>query len=130
MEIIIDTNFLITAIKQGIKLFDYFKEEHPEKRIIVPIEVIKELEVISEDPKYTTKEREAADLAIFMVKKKNIDLVPLATKDVDAGILRYAIQNEDTFVATLDKELKERIKNKNSKVKFLTIRSKNKIELQ
>lgn len=130
MHIIIDTNFLISAMKNKIQIFEELQKEFPSDKILVPIGVIKELEIMSEDSKYTMEERKIADIAIFMIKKKNISLIPLSTKEVDAGILNYTKQYNKVIVATLDRELKEKIKKVNKNIQFLTIKEKKRIVVQ
>ncbi len=48
---------------------------------------------------------------------------------MDAGLLRYCTQ-EECILATLDRELKEKIRQKSPKTKFLTIKEKKRIDFQ
>mgnify|MGYP001599530001 FL=1 len=129
MEAILDTNFIITCVKQKIQVFDVIKDMQEISEIAIPLEVTNELEKIQKNPKFNKSEREAAELSLFMIKKKNLTITILGTKEVDSGLLRYCIQNP-CIIATLDRNLKEKIRKKSPKTKFLTIRNKRKIEIQ
>ena len=130
MHIIIDTNFIVTSIKNKIHLFDILKKEFPGDKVLVPLEAIQELELLKTKKDLSLKEREYASLAIVMIKKSNPSIVPLATPNVDAGIIRYCKQHKKVIVATLDRILKEKIKLLKQEVKFLTIKEKKRIVVQ
>lgn len=130
MQIILDTNFIITSIKNKIQIFEELQKEFPSDKILIPLEVIKELEKLKEDEKLSLKEREYTKIAIELIKKYNPSIVPLNSKDVDAGILKYAKQYNNVIIATLDRNLKEKIRIVNKKVKFLTIKEKKRIVVQ
>ena len=130
MEILIDTNFILTSINQKIQLFENLKKEFPEYKITIPFEVLGELEKIKENKDSKIKERESAEIAIFLIKKQNIKFISLNSKNVDSGIVIYIIKNPGIIVATLDKELKERIRKKVPETEFLTIRQKTRILLE
>jgi len=130
MHIIIDTNFIITSIKNKIPLFDVLKTEFPSDKVLVPLEVIQELESLKNKSELSLKEREYVSLAIVMIKKSNPSIVPLATPDVDAGIIRYCKQHKNVIIATLDRILKEKIKSVKKETKFLTIKEKKRIVVQ
>jgi len=129
MRVILDTNFLVSAIKNKIQLFESLEELPEVEEIVVPLEVLTELEKIMQSRETTTEEKEAATLAEFIIKKKNLTIVPLGTNDVDAGILRYCVQNP-CIVATLDRVLKEKIRQKSPQSRFLTIKEKKRIAFQ
>ncbi|MFA6022637.1 MAG: PIN domain-containing protein [Candidatus Pacearchaeota archaeon] len=127
MEIIIDTNFLITCAKQKIDLFSEIKEIFGNVKIIIPQQVIDELNKLKEDKKLKIKEREAAKISIDIINQQVVFITDLKTPNVDAGIIRYADKN-NCVIATLDQKLKKSIKN--PKTKFITIRDKKRIILQ
>jgi len=129
MEIILDTNFLVIAVKQKIQIFEQIEELYPSSEIIIPSQVIEELNKLKKNKALKIIEREAAELSLELIKKKSISNVKFITSDTDAGIIRYATKN-DIVVGTLDRELKARIKAKNPKTKFLVIRNTKHIVLQ
>jgi rRNA-processing protein FCF1 len=129
MKAILDTNFIVSAIKNKIQLVEALEEIPEVSEIVVPLEVLTELEKIMQSSETTTQEKESAELAEFMIKKKNLTITPLGTPDVDAGLVRYCAQNL-CILATLDRNLKEKIRQKSPKTQFLTIKEKKRIALQ
>lgn len=130
MHIILDTNFILISTKNKIHLFEELQKEFPEGKILIPIEVINELREISEDNTQKVKDREFAKLSLDIIKKKNPARTTLGKIDADAGIIRYAKQYPTTIIATLDRNLKDKIKTNNSKAKFLTITERKRIVMQ
>lgn len=124
MDILIDTNFILTCAKQRIDLFSQIKNLFGNERIIVPQQVLDELKNLSSKKALTVKERESAKLAIDMINSNLTFIIDLKTKNVDQGIINYSNKN-NIYLASLDKILKNNIKN--SKIKFLTIREKKRI---
>ncbi|MEM3074624.1 MAG: PIN domain-containing protein [Candidatus Pacearchaeota archaeon] len=130
MELILDTNFIISAFKNKIPLFDILREKFPEYKIIVPYGVIGELEkiVINKNLTYTKKEKEISELALFLIKKNNLKVEVFGEGDVDTWILKYCVKNK-CVVATLDRQLRSKIKLKSPETKFLILRNISKIEI-
>ena len=121
MELILDTNFILSCLKEKIEFFDAsnFGE------IVIPIQVLEELDMLQE--KGEMKERELAELASDIISKHKgkFKVIDLSKKFVDAGILKY-IQGKKVIVATLDAELKNKLK---GKAKILVIRARKKLEV-
>lgn len=130
MKILIDTNFIITCVKQKIDLFSELKKEFGNATIIIPQQVLDELSSLILKKTLNLKEKTAAMLSLSLIKKNLVFIIDLKTKNVDKGIINYINynKNEAFYLATLDKNLKKRIKNK--KTRFLTIRNKKRIEVQ
>jgi len=119
-QVILDTNFILTCIKQKI---DFFKEiELMGSKILIPKQVIQEIKRIS-DSKKKFKYREEAKLALRLLEKSKFKKVDLKSKNTDNGLSKYSKEN-DVIVATLDKELKRKIKTPK-----LIIRGKKKLEI-
>lgn len=125
MEIILDTNFILAMIEKKIDLDEAFKELFGVYVLIVGEQVIEELEKISENSENKTVYRENARLAIKILKNnKNVKIVSFNKKYVDAGIVNYLKFEDKNCVATLDRELKRKIREKFEGVKILGIRGK------
>jgi rRNA-processing protein FCF1 len=118
MPIIIDTNFIMTCVKQKVQLFDQLGKLYPGEKLFIPSNVIDELKMLSSRKELKMSEREAADLALQLTEHEKIVILDLDGK-VDNAIIKYAIENNKVVVASLDKVMKKKIK-KNAK--FLTIR--------
>ncbi len=109
-KVILDTSFILTAVKQKI---DFFKELELEgMHIIIPGDVIRELKGLG------------AKLALKIVEANKFELLEEKGKDADPIIINFAKKNPRVIVATLDAGMKKKIKNRK-----LVIRQKKKIEI-
>ena len=126
MKILIDTNFILTCMKQKID-FPNLADEIFDEEIewIVPQEVLNELGTLKDRKGMKVKERNAAKISFEMLGKINAKVVELGGKNpnVDIKIVNY-ILGKKIILATLDRNLKERVKNK-----ILTIRGKKMLEI-
>ena len=121
MQILLDTNFILTCAKQKID-FDAVMNgiTTEEVKWIVPEEVLTELRGLQFGGKIKTKERNAVSIAIELTTHLGAQVVKLSrtSSDVDTKIVNY-LRGKNIVLATLDKNLKSRVKNK-----ILTIRNK------
>src|SRR3989344_2143584 len=121
MDAILDTNFIVSSVKEkidfvnGILFFGF--------RILVPIQVIKELEKLSNAVRgQKVRDKQAARIGLEIIKNRKFKIIDLGINYVDKGIVSYAELHPDVTVATLDREL---IKLPNRKI---IIRAKKKLE--
>ena len=121
-QVILDTNFILTCVKQKI---DFFREI-PERgwEILIPIQVIEEIKRVANSTK-KMKFRDDAKLAQVILEKNSFQEIDIKGKYADKGIIKYAEQHPQLIVATLDKEIKNKLNNSK-----LVIRGKKKLELQ
>ena len=127
--IILDTSFILSCTKQKIDFFDYLKSEG--YTILIPKQVLTELEKISLPDMKKASDQEAAALSLRIIMNNIFDkidlntaLSPLKRKSVDELIIDYANKNQSIILATLDREMQRKVKNKK-----LIIRGKNQLEL-
>jgi len=123
MEVVLDTNFILTCLKEKID----FLRAGEYGQLILPLQVIDELRKKTEKSK--RREREVAKLALDIIQKNrsNFKIIELEKKFVDVGIKKYVSGKKgNVIVATLDKELKKEIKDK---ANILVIRARKKFEL-
>ena len=102
-SVLLDTNFILVCIKQKI---DFFNEIFLRGiKIIIPLQVIREIKKISTS---------SSEIAIKLLEqnKTSFEKIELKKNYVDEGIKIFAKENPDIIIATLDKELKEKIKNR------------------
>ncbi len=118
---ILDTNFILSCAKQKIDFLDEIKFIGLD--ILIPEEVLKEIEKIRDSGR-KLHFRENAELALKILNKGGFKKIRLGTSDVDKGLMNLAEKNKDVIVATLDRELKRKIKKPK-----LVIRNKKKLEL-
>ena len=108
MQIVIDTNSLIYAAKEKIDVITELKKIGFTK-IIVPNEVLKELEFIQNDKKQKGADKNASKLAIQIIKFSKVDTIYLGKGHPDDKILEFAVA-KNFSVLTNDKILKKRLK--------------------
>ncbi len=97
-QILLDTSFILTCIKQKIDFF----EELVGNQILVPIQVIRELKNLEEDN---------SKLSLKLLDKHKFKKIDLELEDVDKGIINFAKENNKIIIATLDREIKKKTKN-------------------
>jgi rRNA-processing protein FCF1 len=119
---VLDTNFILSCIRKKIDFF----EEIPQMgmSILIPSPVIKEIERIKNHPKNNFFFKEEASLALKLLEKSKFKKIGLDGKNVDFGIIKIAKENSDYIIATLDKEIKNKIKNQK-----LVIRGEKRLEI-
>ena len=113
MEILLDTNFILTCVKQKIDFADLAEQLTDEKiEWIVPQQVLNELGNLKDRKGMKTLDKEAAVLSfeiLQIIKPKIVDLG--RGPNVDIGIVNY-IKGKSIVLATLDKGLKNRVDNR------------------
>jgi len=120
-QVILDTNFILTCIKQKIDFFEELKLEG--LQILIPKQVINEIKRISNSKK-KLHFREDAKVALKLLGKNHFKKIDLKIKYVDKGLTKFTKENKNVIIATLDKELKKKIKNPK-----LVIREKKRLEI-
>jgi len=105
-RILIDTNFLMIPYQFGVDIFSEFERIcnfNYELAVFEPS--IFELKKIMQNA--SGKDKRAAQLALKLIKAKNIKLIKSKQKDVDLLILNNL--GKDTIIATQDIQLKKRL---------------------
>lgn len=123
MKIILDTNFLVYCAKQKI---DYIREIPISGEIVVLSSILQELEKIKEKAR-KGKDKEAASLSLQILNKnlKEKKIRIIKTKENADESIKKIVKKQDV-VATMDKELKKKLK---GKVRILSIRQRKKLEI-
>ena len=118
-KILLDTNFIITCVKQKI---DFFSEiTSMGLSILIPKQVFSELRRLSEK-----NENAKLSLKILSSKKKLFRIVDLQKygKITDKRIINFSEKNPGMVIATLDKGIKKKTINRK-----MIIRMKKKLEI-
>ncbi len=125
MKILLDTNFILTCVKQKIDFVNLANELFDEKiNWIVPQQVLNELGNLKDRAGMKREDKNAAELSFEILQTINPQIVNLGRNpNVDIGIVNY-ILNTDIVLATLDRGLKNRINNR-----ILTIRNFKTLEI-
>ncbi len=120
-KVILDSSFIISCVKQKIDFFEEIKLIG--LRVLIPTQVINEIEkVANSKKKFHIKKK--AELALEILKTSDFKKIELESEYVDDGLVEFAKKNKSVIVATLDRELKKKLKNSK-----LIIRGKKKLEI-
>ena len=106
--ILLDTNFILTCVKQKIDFFEFLEFEG--FKILIPKQVIGEIKNFSKSEKKLHFKKDA-ELALKILGENNFKKVDLKMNNVDGGIIKFAAENPKIVIATLDREIKKKVKN-------------------
>jgi len=112
-KIILDTNFLTIPYQFKVDIFEEIERLMEENYELVTLDkVVEELKKIKRG-----KDAVAAKIGLELIKKKDIKVINTDVNKVDNAIVKLA--DENTIVATNDKNLRKNLKNKNIKTFYL-----------
>ena len=123
--VLLDTNFILTCVKQKIDFFHDIK--FMGMKIIIPKQVINELtKIVNSKKKLHFRKDAELSLRILEKKENSFKKINLSKygKNTDKRIKNFADENKNIIVATLDRILKNKIKNRK-----LVIRGKKQLEV-
>jgi len=105
MEVILDSSFIISAMKNKIDFVNVL--EGKGFSVKVPREVLLELKDLRQ--KVSHDERVAIDLGIELMEKGNVKKMVLGKNKVDLGLISRG--KAGSYIATLDNAIKREISN-------------------
>ena len=111
MEILLDTNFILACAKQKIDFVSWAEENIGEVFWIVPNLVLSELGELGGRNGEKGKDKDAAKLGLQLIERVKFQEVSLKGRDTDLAIRQF-IDGKDIVLATLDKGLKNKVKNR------------------
>jgi len=106
MEVILDTNFIISCVKRKIDFIDRLRGEG--FKVLVPKEVIDELKDLRLNVFHD--DRVAIDFALEILNSKDIKKIKLGHKQVDESLIEMG--NKGAYIATLDRAIRHSVPNK------------------
>ena len=109
VEVICDTSFLIHLSTRKIKNLDSVNTEIGQIQFVVPSVVLNELEKLS---KTQDKKQDAITTLEFA---QNLKTIEMSGKFADQAIIDH-VRNHGGITATMDKELKNKIKSLNGSI--------------
>ena len=108
MEVLLDTNFIISCV---LKRIDFLEElSLLGFKPSVPREVLQELKDLKKEPRTSHNERQAIDVAFGLLEGRKIKKVKVGGKYVDEGLIQKG--RGGTYIATLDRVIKREVPNK------------------
>ena len=108
MEVLLDTNFIISCLLKKIDFLEILNEKG--FRIIVPREVLQELKDLRRDEKTSRAERQAIELSFQILVRKKVEKVNVGGRTVDEGLVAKGQQG--AYIATLDRGIKVKVPNR------------------
>ncbi len=122
-KIILDTNMLLVPGQFKVDIFDEIREiVEGEITFVITNSIKRELKKFS---KSGSKDSPAAKVALDMIEKNDVEIVDVKGKNTDVEIVDLVDKN--IIVATNDKLLQQKVKNRGAKIIYL--RSKKKLEM-
>jgi len=123
-EILLDTNFLLIPYQFKVDIFTQINKIATFKYgLFILDKTLEELKKIVSEQK--GKDKDAAKIALKLIALKNIEVIKTKSNEKTDDIILELSSKEDFIVATQDKELKAKLKQKN--VPLMVLRQKKKI---
>ncbi|MEK6926771.1 MAG: PIN domain-containing protein [Nanoarchaeota archaeon] len=108
MEVILDTSFILTCIKQKI---DFFEElSFKGFKIFIPSQVISELKGLAIS-------KSEANLALKILHSNSFKKLELNGRKTDNAIINYSKKHPEVYIATLDNEIIKKTRNRKIAIK-------------
>ncbi|MFB6245986.1 MAG: PIN domain-containing protein [Candidatus Pacearchaeota archaeon] len=107
-EAILDTSFILDCVRDKIDFFESLNHEGINP--LIPEQVIGELEKVANSKK-KEKFREDAKLALRIIEENEFEKPDIGRGHVDKMIKKFAEQNPKVMIASMDKELKDKVPN-------------------
>ena len=108
MEVILDSSFIISCIRERIDFLSQLEEQG--FRIKVPREVLQEMKDLRKKSKTSHVDRIAINVAFDMIEKRKVKKMSFGSGKVDDYLIEKG--NEGIYIATLDARIKNKIPNK------------------
>lgn len=123
VRVYLDTNMLLALGRHKADIFTQIEQFLPGKPDFCVVgQVLDELKRLTD--KGSREDRMAARLALVLIKQKDLKVVRSSyKKNADDALVAKACEGD--YVATQDKELKRRLKEKN--IKILTLKNKTQV---
>ena len=108
MEVLLDTNFIISCI---LKKIDFISQlENKGFKIVVPREVLQELKDLKFNGRTSGNERTAIDVALDVLYSKKVKKTTIGEGKVDDLLIKKGKQG--VYIATLDAGIKRQVPNR------------------
>jgi len=108
MEVLLDTNFILSCLKKRIDFLDELGGEG--FNVKIPREVMQELKDLKTEKKLGRESRALIDVAFQLLNERKVKKVTVGGRTVDEGLI--AKGHDGYYIATLDKGILREIPNK------------------
>jgi len=108
MEVLLDTNFIISCLLKRIDFMEQLKEMG--FQVKVPKEVLEELKDLKKKKETSHQERVVINVALEIFGGKDVKKVALGGRKVDEALIEKG--KEGVYIATLDAGIKRQVPNR------------------
>jgi rRNA-processing protein FCF1 len=105
VEVILDTNFIISCIRKKIDFYEQLTEQG--FKVVFPREVLQELKDVRRKNGTSHEDRIAIDLAMQMIERMKVKKMSLGQGKVDDWLISKG--KEGYYIATLDAVIKRQV---------------------
>lgn len=124
MRVVLDANFLMIPGQLGVDVFSELRSIVPAGTLVTPECVVSELKMLASG---RSKDARAAQLALELLRRKNVHVLPHHEKKADEALKEMATE-EGTVIATQDRALQAALREKH--VPLITLRGKKMLVLE
>ncbi len=104
MEVILDSSFIISCIRNKIDFLSQLEEQG--FKIVVPREVLQELRGLKKG-RISHEDRVALGVALEMIDNSKLKKISFGQGKVDDSLIKKGV--EGAYIATLDREIKRKV---------------------
>lgn len=108
MQVILDSSFIISCVRDGIDFVNQLKDQG--FVAVVPREVLQEMKDLRISNRSSREDRLAIDVALEMIEKNKVKKTTLGEGKIDDFLIKKG--QEGSFIATLDNGIKKKIMKK------------------
>ncbi|MEK6824567.1 MAG: hypothetical protein AABX12_02000 [Nanoarchaeota archaeon] len=108
MEVIVDSNFIVSCFKKNIDFTGQLEEQG--FKVLIPREVVQELKDLRRGDKSSHDDRVAIDLALAFFARTKLKHISFGAGKVDDFLIKKGKQG--AYIASLDREIKRRVPNR------------------
>ena len=102
MEVLLDTSFIVSCVKQQIDFVEQLRSQG--FSVVVPREVLQELKDLAARDGVRREDKVAVDVALSVLEKEKVKKMRLRSGKLDDGLVKKG--QEGIWIASLDKEIK------------------------
>lgn len=108
MEVLLDTNFIISCVLKRIQFVEEL--EGMGFKVRVPKSVLQEMKDLKHEDKTSRAERQAIDVAFALLDEKKVRKTRVGGRYADEGLIQKG--KDGAYIATLDRAIKNQVPNK------------------
>jgi len=108
MEVLLDSSFIISCIRERIDFLEQLSEQG--FKVKIPREVMQEMKDLRKKSRLSQDSRKAIDVAMKMFEQRKVKKISMGEGPVDDWLIKKG--QEGYYIATLDGGIKNKVPNK------------------